>query len=321
MVSDLALTEPPRIMPDSDDGSALPRARPRGAGGKRRVGIGRILWVPVLIPLGVTAVLFAFQTRIIFPGADTQGQSSAKVRPGPGEELVSLKTARGDEIVALFGPALTPEGQPAPDASTRPTLLYFYGNGMCLRDATDEFAHFRRLGLNVLIPEYTGYGMSGGKPSEAGCYASADAAYDHLRSRKDVDPRLIVAGGWSLGGAVALDLASRKSVAGLIAFSTFTSMVDMAHRNFPFLPASILLRHRFDNRRKIAQVACPILIGHGRRDPLIPFAMSDRLTAAAKSPVMRLTLDDAGHNDFYSVGGEKVFEAVRQFLGLLAPTA
>ena len=60
---------------------------------------------------------------------------------------------------------------------------------MCLNDTAElEFDRFRRLGLNVLIPEYVGYGMSGGKPSEAGCRDTADAAYEHLRKRKDVDP-------------------------------------------------------------------------------------------------------------------------------------
>lgn len=318
MASGLSLMDSTHMEPSAEDRAAALRTQARGGGGRRRSR--RLLWLPILFPLGITAVLFSIQTRLIFPGSESQGQASAKVRASPGEELVTLKTARGDQIVALFGSALTPEGSPDPDAPSRPTLLYFYGNGMCLRDAADEFTRFRRLGLNVMIPEYPGYGMSDGKPSEAGCYAAADAAYDYLRTRKDVNPSLIVAGGWSLGGAVALDLASRRSVAGLIAFSTFTSMVDMARRNFPFVPASILLRHRFDNRRKVAKVGCPILIGHGRRDQLVPFEMSERLTAAAKAPVMQLAVDDAGHNDFYAVGGEKVFAAIRQFLGVIAPT-
>ena len=160
-------------------------------------------------------------------------------------------------MVALFGPALTPDGEPHPDAARRPTLLYFYGNGMCLSDTTEQFDRFRRLGANVLIPEYVGYGMSGGQPSEAGCQATADAAYDHLQRRGDVDPRPIVAVGWSLGGAVAIDLASRRPVAGLVAFSTFTSMVEMARTEFPVPPHSLLLRHRFDSLTKIGQRHLP----------------------------------------------------------------
>lgn len=286
---------------------------------KPRSWVWRLVRIPVFVYIGLAAVLFSFQTRLIFPGAESQGQASAVVKPKPGEELVNLTTANGERAVALFGPALTPDGKPLPNAASRPTLLYFYGNGMCLHDTFSEFDSYRRLGLNVMIPEFLGYGMSQGKPREAGCYATADAAFEHLRTRKDVDPNRIIAGGWSLGGSVALDLASRKPVAGLIIFSTFTSMVDMSRRNFPFLPASILLLHRFDNLKKIGRVKCPILIGHGQRDQLVPYAMSERLYNAARSPIMRLTVDAAGHNDFYDIGGSHVFDAVRKYVGEVFP--
>ncbi len=215
---------------------------------------------------------------------------------------------------------MTADGRPDPLAADRPTLLYFYGNGMCLKYAESEFEQFRRLGLNVMIPEFAGYGMSGGKPSERGCQATADAAYEHLVRTRGIKSSRIIAGGWSLGGAVALDLASRKQIAGLIMFSSFTSGVDMAHRLVPFLPASVLLRHRFDNIGKIKHVACPILIGHGRRDRLVPFEMGERLAAAARPPVTTLWIDEADHNDFYDVAGRRVDQAIVRFVESL-PTA
>jgi fermentation-respiration switch protein FrsA (DUF1100 family) len=175
--------------------------------------------------------------------------------------------------------------------------------------------------VNVLIPEYVGYGMSGGRAGEAGCYATAEAAYAYVLTRKDVDPDKIVAAGWSLGAAVAVDLASRKPVAGLVIFSAFTSMVEMARLHFPYLPASLLLRHRFESESKIARVRCPILIGHGRDDRLIPHAMSDRLAAAAGGPVSRFSVDGAGHNDFYLVGGDTIDRHLARFFKALPPPA
>src|SRR5262249_38921007 len=130
--------------------------------------------------LGSLLVLYSLQTRIIFPGWETQGQPYAEIHPRPGTDLIRLKTETGEPIVALFGPALTPAGWPHPRAADRPTLIYFYGNAMCLKAAAIEFDQFRRLGLNVVIPEYLGYGMSGGSPSERGCRATADAVYDYL---------------------------------------------------------------------------------------------------------------------------------------------
>ena len=100
-------------------------------------------------------------------------------------------------------------------------------------------------------------------------------------------------------------------------FSSFTSGVDMAHRLVPFLPASLLLRHRFDNISKIRRVTCPILIGHGRRDRLVPFEMGERLARAAKAPVTTLWIDEADHNDFYDVGGRRVGQAIVRFVDAL----
>ena len=193
------------------------------------------------------------QTQSIFPGSETQGKSSAVVHPAPGTQLVNLTTEHDDKVVAPVRPRAGAGRHPHPEAGQRPTILYFYGNAMCLNDTMFEFDHFRRLGLNVLIPEFVGYGMSGGKPSEAGCRDTADAAFAHLQERKDINPKKIVAAGWSLGGAVAVDLAARKPVAGLISFCTFTSMTDMSRRSFPFLPASLLLRHRFDSQSRSAR--------------------------------------------------------------------
>ncbi len=297
-----------------------PQTQPRPRGASRVWGpIRRFVLVPLAVYCGLAVMLFALQTDLIFPGSKRQGQADTVVKPKPDEELVSLTTTRGDKVVALFAPALDFQGKEVPDAALRPTILYFYGNAMCLSDAVDQLEHFRKLGFNVMIPDYVGYGMSGGKASESGCQATADAALAHLRERKDIDPRKIVVAGWSLGGAVAIDLASREKVAGLISFCTFTSMSEMSRRNFPFLPASLLLRHRFDNLSKIAHVDCPILIGHGRKDALIPFAMAEKLANAAHAPLMKFSVDDAGHNDFFAVGGNQVLAAIKTFVERSVP--
>jgi fermentation-respiration switch protein FrsA (DUF1100 family) len=251
---------------------------------------------------------------MIFPGGSTKDQPSARVRPGPGTELYELTTSDGERIVALFGPALLPDGRPDPAAALRPTMIYFYGNAMCLNDAALDHEQFRRLGLSVLIPEYVGYGMSSGSPSEKGCRATALAAYEHVVSTRKVSPRRVIAAGWSLGGAVAIDLASRREVGGLIAFSSFTSAVDMARRLLPMVPVSLLMRDRFDSIHKIAKVTCPILIGHGRLDPIIPFSMGQELAAKAKGPVTTLWIDGAEHNDFFEVGGARIGEAIVKFV-------
>lgn len=291
--------------------SRKPSSAPRASWKRRALRVVRTL---ALIYLGLTIVLYALQTNVIFPGALTQGDPSAQVRPEPGTELLQLKSPGGDAIVAVYGPALRKDGTPDPDAANRPTMIYFYGNAMCAASALFQFHEFRRLGLNVVIPDYLGYGMSGGRPSERGCEQTALAVYDHLTSSRNVPSSKILAAGWSLGGAVAIDLARRKPVAGLIVFSTFTSGVEMGRRLMPFLPVSLLLHHRFDNLSKIGEITCPILIGHGRLDSIIPFAMAEKLAAAARSPVTTLWIAQADHNDFFDVAGKRVDDAISEFV-------
>jgi fermentation-respiration switch protein FrsA (DUF1100 family) len=165
-----------------------------------------------------------------------------------------------------------------------------------------------------MMTDYTGYGMSGGSPSETGFYQTADAAYDYLARVKRAPPSRLIIMGRSIGGAVAIDLASRRPAQGLMTFSAFTSLADVARAALPLLPAASLLRYRFDNEAKIPQAACPILIVHGEKDSLVPFSMSERLATAAKSRVTRLILPKSGHDDVFDTEKEEVAAGVRNFL-------
>ncbi|WP_165249115.1 alpha/beta hydrolase [Paludisphaera soli] len=267
----------------------------------------RLLLFTGLIFVGFFASLYALQASMIFPGSASQGRPEAVVRAGPGEELVRLPTD-GGEVAALFGAAQAADGRPLADAASRPALVFFYGNAMCLAYSSVEFDRFRRLGLNVIIPDYLGYGMSGGKPSEAGCRQTAQACHRFLLKHGFPADR-IFAGGWSLGGAVAIDLASREKVAGLFAFSTFTSVRDMSRTFFPIAPPAGFFTDKFDSLSKIGALDCPILLGHGRRDPLVPFAMFERLKETAREP-MTLVLDQAEHNDYLDLGGGRMNRAI-----------
>jgi fermentation-respiration switch protein FrsA (DUF1100 family) len=264
--------------------------------------------------LGLALVLATFQTYLIFPGAATQGRSDAVVRPFAGGELVHLTARTGEPVVALFGAAQSPRGEPLADAAQRPTILYLYGNGMCMADCTGEWLKLRRRGFNVMVPDFLGYGMSGGKPGEEGVYATADACYAHLLQRADVDPTRIVPMGWSLGAAAAVHLASTRQVPCVVLVSAFTSLHDLARRLFPYLPTSLFIHHHFENERKLRAIRCPVFIAHGTRDGIIPFEMSKKLAAAAGGKVTTYAVGGGDHNDVYDVGGPALADAISQFI-------
>ncbi|MGE5608119.1 MAG: alpha/beta hydrolase [Bacillota bacterium] len=260
------------------------------------------------------------QRQIIFPGHLRQGKPASVVQPPADAELIPLRTAGGERIVAMYGGALTANGDTHPNADRCPTIVYFYGNAMCLVDTVAQFGRIRRLGANVLIPELVGYGMSSGVPSEQGCYDTAEAAYQYVQSRDDIDPAKIVAMGWSLGSGIAVQLACRHKTAALLIFSSFTSMRHMAAKQYPFFPTSLILQHHFDNERKLATFDGPVFIAHGKQDRLVPSEMSRRLAAIAASrgcPVTRIVIDEAKHEDLFRVGGEQIRAELRRFLGRL----
>ena len=101
---------------------------------------------------------------------------------------------------------------------------------------------------------------------------------------------------------------------GLATFNAFTSLREVGQRLIPYLPTGLILKYRFDNLKKIGAIQCPIFICNGMRDDLVPREMSDRLAAAAKSPVTRVKVPAADHNGIFSADPDTVFNGLGRFL-------
>lgn len=281
--------------------------------------------------LALCVVLFsgcATVRRGVIQGTD-HGAPAATVVPAADEELVPLHTAEGTAIMALFGKATDGAGQVLADAATRPTVLYFYPGGYTLQRSRPVFDGFRRLGCNVLMPEYPGFGMSGGKASERGCYAAADAAWAWLQARDDLERRRIVLAGWSVGGGVAVDLAARQAPAGLIVIGTSTRIQDVV-RNLAdrrgrtaWIPSwflwAVTAQSRLDSVAKIPAVSCPTLIVYGEHDELATKAMAERLVAAAKPGAKLVQIEAVGHRDFFKTNADVLWRDLGEWLATTAP--
>ncbi|MGD0128937.1 MAG: alpha/beta fold hydrolase [Terriglobia bacterium] len=107
-----------------------------------------------------------------------------------------------------------------PSPGSEKALLWFHGNAENIGYGLGHAVFYSRLGVNVLAVDYRGYGRSEGSPDEAGVYRDADAAYDYLIRVRHIQPKNIFIYGHSLGGAVAIDLASRRECGGLIVQSS-----------------------------------------------------------------------------------------------------
>lgn len=200
---------------------------------------------------------------------------------------------------------------------SRKAILWFHGNAEDIGTSFSQLRFYLRLGVNLLALDYRGYGKSEGVPSEDGLYLDADAAYRHLVEERHVQPQDIVILGHSLGGVVAIDLASRRECGGLIVESSLTNAREMAPRILGFPLLGYVPRTRFDSLSKITQVHTCTLIVHGTRDRLTPFSMGERLFANAPRPKFFFPLQGAGHNDVLDIGAESYLERLRTFVDSL----
>jgi hypothetical protein len=203
---------------------------------------------------------------------------------------------------------------PAPGAA-EVTLLWFHGNAGNISHRLDHLRRLRdRLTVHICIVDYRGYGRSEGRPSEAGLYRDARAALAGVRRDPRVRPDRIVYFGQSLGTAVAVELAIHETPLGLVLESPFTSLRAMGRVVYPWLPVNLLVGNQFDSLSRIPQARAPLLILHGDRDEVVPFAQGRQLFEAAAGPKFFHAIRGAGHNDTYLVGGPPYLDAWHAFL-------
>ena len=218
--------------------------------------------------------------------------------PPPGVERRIVTTADELRLDAWYAAA--------PGATA--TLVWSHGNGGNITGRADVLTALAARGLNVLAYDYRGYGRSEGRPSEPGVYLDAEAAYDSLRAR-GVPAGRIVAFGESLGGAVAIQLATVRPCAGVAVVSTFTTMRDVARAHYG--PLAFLAGDRFDSRARVGALSVPLLVAHGDRDEVVPFVLGEQLFAAAKEPKRFFRAAGAHHNDVFAA--PRLLDAIAAF--------
>lgn len=195
-------------------------------------------------------------------------------------------------------------------------VLYLHGSRGNLATRSGALRWMCFANANVLGLDYRGYGKSEGQPSEAGLSRDAQAGYDWLAAR--ALPSSIVVVGEGLGAGPACELARTRNVAALVLISAFTSLPELAAARYPFVPTRWLVRSRFDNLSKVGAVTAPKLFIHSRADERVPFAMGERLYAAAAEPKSALWVDHWEHDELWSEGGEMLARALGQFLKTLS---
>ena len=203
-----------------------------------------------------------------------------------------------------------------PNPNSDGVLLYFHGNSGNISDNLAHTRRFYQLGMSVLLIDYRGYGRSLGKfPNEQQVYEDARLAWNYLLD-KGIEGKDIIIYGHSLGGAIAIDLATEHpQAAGLIIESSFTKMLDIVNEQgiYDLFPVGWILTHKFDSISKLPQVKMPVLLIHGTADQTVPSWMSEALYQVAPEPKQLLIVSGGDHSNVATVSGEEYLQTVSNF--------
>lgn len=209
-------------------------------------------------------------------------------------------------------------------------VVMFAGNAGNRASRLSQLELFNELGCDALLFDYRGYGENDGQPSEIALIQDAQTVWKYATEELRIPPERVVISGESLGGGVAVALASHlcqqgQAPAALILRATFSSMVDAAAHNFWWLPVRWILIDRYPSIDRIPQVDCPRLHYHGDQDEIVPYLLGQRLFEAgptvSRSGVASrfLTIPGAGHNDVYQMGQLEIAVAIRDLLNEIDP--
>jgi pimeloyl-ACP methyl ester carboxylesterase len=286
----------------------------------------------LLVAYCLVTVLVAVLQRALIYHPERVREVSAKELGWVDGLVVPVRVAAADNVL-LHGWHVLPPGRSAKNVGEsdrelklgRPVVLFFSGNGGDRGGRSEWFEVLSECGCDVFAFDYRGYAENDGSPSEAAFAADAQAIWKYLTTERGIAADRMVLFGESLGGGVAIRLASEMCEAkspprGLIVRSTFTSMVDAGSYHYPWLPVGLVLVDRYPSIERISKLTCPLIVMHGRRDTTVPFEQGRRLFDAAPAHAPNgfanrfIELPKSDHNDVPTTEPSLVRRAISEFV-------
>lgn len=234
--------------------------------------IAGIVVTVIFAYVGLCVAMFVFQRSLIYfpqPGTMSNDDTTATLQTRDARLMLTVRAIPGEKA-----------------------MIYFGGNAEDVSASLPELsAAFPDHALYLL--HYRGYGGSSGKPSEAALHEDALALFDKVHA---AHARVTVIGR-SLGSGVAIRLASVRPVSRLVLVSPFNSILELAARQFPFMPMRWLLLDKFESWRYAPAVRAPTTLVIAEHDEIIPAASSFRLQKQfARDVAHHVVIPGVGHN-------------------------
>lgn len=245
-----------------------------------------IIRIAAAVYIGLSLLVYLRQGKYVY-------YPVRKVIDNPGDinlhfDDVLLQTQDGETISCWYVPAGSYEG-------SGKVVIFSHGNAGNIGDRLGTIEVFNKMGYDVMVYDYRGYGASTGEPSEQGTYWDSLTVWNYVKGERGIPPEKIVLFGRSLGGGVSSWLAEQVQPGALILESTFLSAPAMARKMFPYLPVNLICRFDYHTDRRMKNISCPVVIAHSVDDEMIPFKHGKKLFDLAGEPKMFVEMR-GGHN-------------------------
>lgn len=193
-----------------------------------------------------------------------------------------------------------------------PVIVWCHGNAGNLTDRADMAVELARRGVSVFVFDWRGFGRSEGRATEKGLFHDAIAAHDHVRALGATE---IVMYGESVGGPYAAWVAKeRKDVRAVILENSFPSLKDIGNAIYRPLPLGWFAPFALRTTKWLNEAGVPVLVMHGTRDAVIPYALGRKLYDGLNVPHKELLTGDAGHCEIPLFEARRYYDTVTRFI-------
>lgn len=201
-----------------------------------------------------------------------------------------------------------------PNDNSEEIILFLHGNSGNIYYRMDIVGVLREAGVNVLLIDYRGFGLSTGSPSEKGMYEDSVAAFQFIRNQLGYDSKKIFILGRSIGSAAAIHVASGRDIGGLVLISPLASGKDVMNK-FGLWWLSWMVGSSFDNQSLAQDLTAPVIIVHGNKDRVVKIASGKKLYDAMPMTNKRFVeIEGAGHNNLMNLFEDRLWQTVSEFV-------
>uniref|UniRef100_A0A0A9Z9R2 Abhydrolase domain-containing protein FAM108C1 n=2 Tax=Lygus hesperus TaxID=30085 RepID=A0A0A9Z9R2_LYGHE len=200
-------------------------------------------------------------------------------------ECVYAKTSRGNKIGCMFVRVTN---------YSKFVIVYSHGNAVDLGQMSSFYYGIAcHMKCNVFSYDYSGYGVSSGRPSEKNIYADMMAAWEVLLKTFSVREEQVILYGQSIGTVPTIYLASQTKPKAVVLHSPFTSGLRL------LIPSTKKTNccDVFPNIDRVPSITSPVLVIHGTHDEIIDLSHAVQIYQSCIKPLEPLFVEGAGHND------------------------